>query len=47
MSYNLYMFHASNHSKLYSEKKDRVMINNNYVKVGKIVLFGWVDKALD
>jgi hypothetical protein len=28
-------------------KKDRVMINNNYVKLGKIIFFGWVDKALD
>jgi hypothetical protein len=33
--------------KIVFRKKDRVMVNNNYVKLGKIILFGWVDKALD
>jgi hypothetical protein len=33
--------------KIVFRKKDGVTINNNYAKVGKIIFFGWVDKALD
>jgi hypothetical protein len=29
------------------EKKDTTMINRNYIEPNKIVLVGWVDKALD
>ncbi len=33
--------------KIVFRKKDGVVINNNYAKLGKIVLFEWIDKALD
>jgi hypothetical protein len=33
--------------KIVFRKKDEDMINNYYVKLGKIILFGWVNKALD
>jgi hypothetical protein len=41
------MYHVSNLSKQHLKNREYAMSKNNYKELDKIVLDGWVNKALD